>query len=581
MSSGLLNATSAAPSIPWWRGALILACCVPALVAYNLPPSPTLFNQAGAVALWGSMAALFGLAQLHGASPARHTAALMSAIVVVAGLALASTALGALPSGLMLSAFGMLACAAAMVASGAGARRGPAREEVLTALFWAWVVAGLLSGAVGLLQVFAATVPDGDVIAKSGLAGRAVGNLRQPNHLSSLLLWSAVAVIPLLCTGRLKRGAGASLFAFMVLGLVLSGSRTGMVGVLVLAVWGLLDRRLGRDARALLMSAPLWFGLFWLLMSWWARETGNTFGAAAHVSGADPSSSRFAIWSNTLALIARHPWGGVGFGEFNFAWTLTPFPDRPIAFFDHTHNLPLQLAVELGLPSAALVLALLGWALWRAWRNSARAAGADGLALRAAFMMVLMMALHSQLEYPLWYAYFLLPTAWLWGYCLAASPAPEPPAAVPTRGSGRLVVAGLAMVGASALLLVDYQRVVQIFEPDDDAPSLAQRIADGRNSLLFAHHADYAAATTADDPASVAGAFRRAPHYLLDTRLMIAWSKALAAQGDMDGARHMAQRLREFRNPGDEEFFAPCKEAPPHPFQCQPPNRVIDWREFR
>ena len=32
--------------------------------------------------------------------------------------------------------------------------------------------------------------------------------------------------------------------------------------------------------------------------------------------------------------------------------------------------------------------------------------------------MVLMMALHSQLEYPLWYAYFLLPTAFALGLCL-------------------------------------------------------------------------------------------------------------------------------------------------------------------
>ena len=61
------------------------------------------------------------------------------------------------------------------------------------------------------------------------------------------------------------------------------------------------------------------------------------------------SGSRFGIWANTLALIRMHPWTGVGLGEFNLAWSLTPFPGRPIAFFDHTHNLVLQFAVELGL----------------------------------------------------------------------------------------------------------------------------------------------------------------------------------------------------------------------------------------
>ena len=32
--------------------------------------------------------------------------------------------------------------------------------------------------------------------------------------------------------------------------------------------------------------------------------------------------------------------------------------------------------------------------------------------------MVLMIGLHSLLEYPLWYAYFLLPAAWAWGFAL-------------------------------------------------------------------------------------------------------------------------------------------------------------------
>ena len=72
---------------------------------------------------------------------------------------------------------------------------------------------------------------------------------------------------------------------------------------------------------------------------------------------------RAEVWRNAITLIAMHPWSGVGFGEFNLAWTLSPFPERSPQFFDHTHNLPLQLAVELGLPLAALVTGLLLWAL--------------------------------------------------------------------------------------------------------------------------------------------------------------------------------------------------------------------------
>ncbi len=38
---------------------------------------------------------------------------------------------------------------------------------------------------------------------------------------------------------------------------------------------------------------------------------------------------------------------------------------------------------------------------------------------RAALVMVLMVTLHSLLEYPLWYSYFLLPTSFAFGLCLA------------------------------------------------------------------------------------------------------------------------------------------------------------------
>ena len=53
-------------------------------------------------------------------------------------------------------------------------------------------------------------------------------------------------------------------------------------------------------------------------------------------------------------------------------------------------------------------------------------------------------------------------------------------------------------------------------------------------------------------------AFRRAPHYLLDARLMMAWAKAFDERGETDKARYVAARLREFRNEQADEFFAPC-----------------------
>jgi hypothetical protein len=148
-----------------------------------------------------------------------------------------------------------------------------------------------------------------------------------------------------------------------------------------------------------------------------------------------------------------------------------------------------------------------------------------------------------------------------------------------------LVIASLVLMMGGIASIADYYRVVVIFAPGQSTEPLAERIVDGRRSVFFAHHADYAAATTSDHPADVMPAFLRAPHYLLDARLLQAWAKALDEAGDTEHARYVAQRLREFRNEQSAEFFAPCAE--PHkageelPFQCVPPTREFKYEDFR
>jgi O-antigen ligase len=560
----------------------IAAAAAPSLLAYNTSPSPTFLNQALAVALWGwfVVAAAPSAGRCwQGAGPLFGALALMTASVFW------SWGPGSLPMGLALSAIGLLLATAVLVAGGAGVHSRPDPARAFGDFALGWVVAGVFNVAIAVVQVFTPEWPDGDWIAHSGIVGRAVGNLRQPNHLSSLLVWAAVSVVALVELRRLKRGPAAALLAMMVFGVVLSGSRTGLLSIGLLAVWGLADRRLSRPARWLLLAAPAFCALAWLGMAEWAKLSAHTFGAAARLSETDISGSRYAIWRNTLVMIGQQPWTGVGFGEFNFAWTLTPFPGRPVAFFDHTHNLPLQLAVEIGLPLTCAVLALLGVALWRAvrlaWGDEPGGERELGSARRCALMMVLMIGLHSLLEYPLWYSYFLLPAAWAWAFAVgrpAEGVAPE--AGPPSRA---VVGCGVALVAGSMLSVLDYSQVTAIFSVAEHAPPLAQRIAVGQRSVLFAHHADYAAATTDVMPKDDLRPFVRATHYLLDTRLMMAWAKALAAHGQVDEARFLAARLREFHNAASDEFFEDCDDAPAAtaPFQCQAPQQQPNWRVFQ
>ena len=563
----------------------VAAATLPSLLAYNVAPSPTFLNQALAFALWpGFVLACAPAFARRGSQPLYVALALL--VMAVA----ASWRLGALPASLALSAGGSLLACAVVVAGGAGVREGDAGPsdrsvDAFAAFCWGWLVAGLLNVAVALVQVFFPDLADGDWIAHSGIAGRAVGNLRQPNHLSSLLLWSCIGVIALHQLGRIGRKFAALAFAGLVFAVVLTASRTGLVSVLLLALWGAFDRRLSRSTRALALAAPLLYALAWLAMAQWAALSQHSFGGAQRLAETDISSSRFAIWRDTLELIRMQPWTGVGFGEFNFAWTLTPLPNRPTALFDHTHNLPLQLAVELGLPLASVVLALLLWSLGRGAKQSLAGEGDLGTAQRSAMVMVLMIGLHSLLEYPLWYSYFLLPTAWAWGFVLARPAPSDERAPQPVAPSRALTVASLAVVACSVFAVLDYSRVTAIFTAADNAPPLEQRIAIGQRSLLFGHHADYAAVTSGVPMADAVHAFDRATHYLLDSRLMIAWARSLAQRGELDAARHVAERLREFKKEDAADFFEACPVASSQAvagqaFQCALPARAPGWRAF-
>jgi len=563
------SSSAAADAAPF---SLVIAAALPPLLAFNQTPAATLYNQLLALAGWG-LALLFWASSSPGwRASLKSPAALAMALLLVAPLS--SVAWRALPLSLGLGATAVIGAGLAVLLLAQGLSR-EARHTAAEALCWGLLVAGLLSVAISLVQVFAPEWADGNFIARSGVVGSAVSNLRQPNHLASLVMWSAIAAVFLTEKHGWRWLLAPLLFAF-VFTIVLSASRTGFIGIAMLAVWGLVDRRLSRSARLSLFATTLMLAASWWLMAQWAAESGHAFRGSSRLAEGAGSPSRLAILRDAWALTLANPWLGVGWGEFNVAWSLTPFPTRPIAFFDHTHNIASQLAVELGLPWAGAVLALLGWALWQAWRGAALSAD-DAPLRRAALMIVLTIALHSLLEYPLWYAYFLLPACFAFGLALPADDAAAPARFSPLPWLGGLLIAG------SLFAVWDYQRIVSIYAPGARAAPLSERIATGQASPLFSHQADYAAATSQPPGADALAASRRTAFSLVDARLLMHWSRSLEATGDVEGARYMADRLREFRNPTGDNWFESCAEPASAPVmaQCQPASAIIDWRSLR
>jgi O-antigen ligase len=570
----------------------LLAVVAPTLIAAHDPPSVTFYNQALAVLGWGVWLAWMGQA---GGGLDREVApraqagrwALTGVLVVLMAAALGSVWFGTLPGGLGLMGSGLSAAALLTFHSGWRQGRAPTRDGVAELFFGALAVAGAVGLLLAGVQVFVPGWADGTWIAAPNMVGRAVGNLRQPNHFSTLLVFAAASMAWLGARRRLSAGVAALGVAACIGGIVLTASRTGMVAMVFLSAWGVLDRRLPRTLRVALVAAPLLYGAWWGGM-WLLSQTDQAVAFAAETrlhDGSDISSSRFKIWANVLGLIQQHPWWGVGYGEFNLAWTLTPFPNRPVAFFDHTHNVVLQWAVELGLPAATVLslLALWGWwALVRPGSSTERKSG-EPATVGAAAVIVTTAGLHSLLEYPLWYSYFLLPTAFAWGLGLAAR---EGAARTTDTGRPRWGFAGGVILALMAVwCALDYQAAANIYAPRPGASTLERRIAFGQQMPWWGYQADYAHVTTRDpdEPSRPPQAFARTLHNLLDARLMMAYARSLAEHGEVDKARFVVARLKEFRNGSAKAFFAACKVPQPSqemPFQCTPPQRHYHWREL-
>lgn len=387
---------------------------------------------------------------------------------------------------------GLLAAAAAcgvLLGMGHGAFN---RPQITQAFVGALVLAMAWHVAVAWLQWFdleRAFHP----LANMNHTSRPYGNLRQPNHLASFALMGLVGVWWRHQRGLDARSVTVLLALLACSGIALSGSRTGLLAtVAVSAGLVLLLRRPGRFVWCVFFVAPLWV----ILIAWGVTQLPLAAGVDSEALMARGSSSlsvRFAYWAEAWELALRHPLLGVGWGELGRArFELLP-PQQGLQNTINAHNLVLHLLAELGFLGATAVLAPVARLLWRRhpWRRvqvPGNQSARDTSDLTWAWLVLVVAALHSLSEYPLWYMPFLIPTAYAFGLLLASAPDPRG-----GRLSGRAMASGAAaLLACTVLALVDYAHVSTAFGPSGrslDEPARAWAVQD---TVLFQRYADRA-----------------------------------------------------------------------------------------
>jgi hypothetical protein len=377
------------------------------------------------------------------------------------------------------------------------------QNKMANILAWGWLMAGLANAALGLAQYFAQTAEP---------LGTAFGFLRQRNHLSTL---SNIALLSLLYLW-LQRQAKPSTtrfsdhffagFACAVLTAALAAtcSRAGLLE-LTISIAFMLTYALAKRHCKLLLAVVLaitCYAMWAYALPLLSGSTETIFGRIAQTTATTHGSeslelqdSRRLLWGNTLTLIQSQPLLGVGWRELALSLRVANFEiaTRFAEQADNAHNLPLQLAAELGVPFTALWFSLLAWLVVQSkpWQTRLPAQ-------LLAWGVMLVIGIHSLVEYPMWYAPFQIALGLSAGLVFVQPVQHQAAITTTLRNPVSSPIwhgfAGIGLICFCTYAAFDYHRVRQLFIAENDRASLYRNGTFGKAeaSWLFAAQVRFA-----------------------------------------------------------------------------------------
>ncbi|MFZ2525600.1 MAG: Wzy polymerase domain-containing protein [Candidatus Ferrigenium altingense] len=321
---------------------------------------------------------------------------------------------------------------------------GMAKLALVLAIFL--LIGAELSALIGVLQHYRWHTPLNPVIVMKVSSG-VFGNLAQPNHFANYIALGLASLGLLLQLRKLKLGYLALLAIPLLFVMTLSGSRSSWLYLLMMA--GLAWWWAHRDAaqRPLLRYSLLLiagFGVMHLVVQLpFMSGADSSVDTVQRLFGDDARGSiRLYLWREAGLIFMQSPWLGVGFGQF--AWhhfQLLPVLQQGniSGLYNNAHNLIFQLAAEAGIAGLLALFGSLG-----IWFYGLRRAALDA-AHWWAHAALGVLAIHSLLEYPLWYTYFVAVAAVLLGAL------DETHYRLELRNVGRLSVAAILLLGLMTL----------------------------------------------------------------------------------------------------------------------------------
>jgi O-antigen ligase len=297
-------------------------------------------------------------------------------------------------------------------------------RRILSLIFIGLGLCGFLLGLGQAMQG-----PDSPLRLYPGGSGFFANRNHQATLLVSLLPLSTAWILGLLARPSRNRilsvAVGLIVFATLLLGVGMTRSRAGLflAGIAILASLAMGgSRRGGVPFSRRVIAAAVGIGLVLLLHFAFTR-------LAARFETDLLADSRFTI----AAITAEAAWSffplGSGFGTFEAVYRLfEPVTALTTFFANHAHNDWLELVLEGGLPAVLMLAAGAAWlcvAGYRAWQREGGEHGLDRPLRQGASIAIVMIGLHSLVDYPMRTAAISVLFAWSAAMLIDPKPALE------------------------------------------------------------------------------------------------------------------------------------------------------------
>lgn len=313
------------------------------------------------------------------------------------------------------------------------------------------VLGAELNALAGIIQHYRwHTFLDSVVTVKTSSA--VYGNIAQPNHFANYMALGLASIGLLHMRWSLRIWQLALLVLPLLFVLVLSGSRSAWLYLLLMAGMAYLWQRRDKSCLPLLKYVSLLvlgFALMHLVVQipWLAGASGKITTVERMFGDVGSGGIRLHLWKESLLIFAQFPLLGAGFGQFAWQHFLLGAELRQLnitGLYNNAHNVVMQLAAETGLAGLSILFGTLGLWLWQGWREQRTIYHWWGYAVLA------VLGMHSLLEYPLWYGYFI-------GIAAVALGVME-------SKTYRLELRLLGRLSVSAMLLLGTLSLVQLYQ---------------------------------------------------------------------------------------------------------------------